>query len=271
VTPAYLAEVSERDATGTVAAIYAEIRQVLDVPVVNLIYRHLAADERRLEATWAAVRPALAHPATRGLAASLARTAEEVRPHVESIDREAALLGGIAATDMQRARATFTVYERANALNLLAARALAHGAPGVEAERHVASARPVPDAEILPMADLGGLDEHTHGRLVALSRAVTAPGDDVLIPSLYRHLASVPLLFQLIAEATEAALARKALAAAGAAVRRQAQELALRLPLRVEPTTDVSVRAVVERFEPAIASMLVAGRVLDAVLAPASR
>jgi hypothetical protein len=91
-----------------------------------------------------------------------------------------------------------------------------------------------------------------------------------LIPSLYRHLASVPPLFHLIAEATEAVLAREALAA-GAAVRRRAQELARRLPLRVEPTADVSARAVVERFEPAIASMLVVGRVFDAVLAPATR
>ena len=97
---------------------------------------------------------------------------------------------------------------------------------------------------------------------------MTAPGDNVLIPSLYRHLASVPPLFQLIAAATEPALARGALGAAGAAVRRRAQELARRLPLRVEPTTDVSVRGVVERFEPAIASMLVAGRVLDAVPGP---
>ena len=49
--------------------------------------------------------------------------------------------------------------ERANALNLLAVRALVNGAPGLEAEHDVAPAGPVPDAGILPMADLGGLDE----------------------------------------------------------------------------------------------------------------
>src|SRR4030095_4573040 len=53
-----LAELQERDATGAIAGIYAEIRRLWDVPYVSSLQRHLAARPGWLEWTWAALAPA---------------------------------------------------------------------------------------------------------------------------------------------------------------------------------------------------------------------
>src|SRR5262247_1284245 len=55
-----LAELQERDATGPIAVIYAEIRRLWAVPYVSSMQRHLAARPGWLEWVWAAVRPACA-------------------------------------------------------------------------------------------------------------------------------------------------------------------------------------------------------------------
>ena len=57
-----LAEVAGADARDGVAATYADIRATLGLPVVNLVYRHLAAEPGRLEALWADVRGAYLGP-----------------------------------------------------------------------------------------------------------------------------------------------------------------------------------------------------------------
>ena len=55
-----LAELRERDATGEIAAIYAEIRRLWAVPYVSSLQRHLATRPGWLPWTWAALGPAFA-------------------------------------------------------------------------------------------------------------------------------------------------------------------------------------------------------------------
>jgi len=47
----------ETDATGKVAEIYADIRATLGVPVVNLIWRHLATIDGGLDFAWNMLKP----------------------------------------------------------------------------------------------------------------------------------------------------------------------------------------------------------------------
>jgi hypothetical protein len=51
----HLNEVSEKDATGIVADIYQDIRVRLGLPMVNLIYRHLATNPELFEMVWSTV------------------------------------------------------------------------------------------------------------------------------------------------------------------------------------------------------------------------
>ena len=49
--------ITEQNAEGRVAEIYQDIRFTLGVPVVNLIWRHLATLPGALEWSWASVKP----------------------------------------------------------------------------------------------------------------------------------------------------------------------------------------------------------------------
>lgn len=270
MTAGRLPEVLEQHATGTIAETYAEIRAVLRVPVVNLVYRHLAAEPGRLESTWRALRPNLGHPATHALAARLVLTADRVRPRAGPLTREDLAAAGVSRDDWSRARATLGVYERANALNLLAGRALLDGTSGSSsAPPSAAPEDPPPD--VLPMADLASLGERTAATLNAISAAVTPEGGDAIVPSLFRHLASSPPLLDLIWSTVGQTLRSSATRQAGAVVHEDAARLATHLPQRVDPIQDPGVRAFLESFTPTIATMLVTGRLLDATLSGASQ
>ena len=54
-----LPELAEAHATGTIATIYAEIREVSGVPYVSSLQRYLATLPGVLEWAWAALRPAI--------------------------------------------------------------------------------------------------------------------------------------------------------------------------------------------------------------------
>jgi hypothetical protein len=253
VTPASLPEILEEEAVGTIAETYTEIRAVLAVPVVNLLYRHLAAEPGRLESTWAALRPNLAHPATRRFAVQLAETADRARPRVASLDRGDLVRSGVRAADLRRARATLAVYERANGLNLLAVSGLLRGTPGSADTGAAPVSESARSGEILPMADRVSLEAPTRAILDQLSAAVARPRDGTLVPSLYRHLASRPALLRLVWEKVGHALTASQLSGAAEIVQEQAAALAGRLPRRVDAVSDSNVRRVLERFTPAMA------------------
>ena len=63
--------VIETEATGETARIFADIRETLGSPVVNLIWRHLATVEGGLEWAWTAARPIYASRQAQSAAARL--------------------------------------------------------------------------------------------------------------------------------------------------------------------------------------------------------
>ena len=65
--------ITEAAATGETAAIFADIRQVLGVDVVNLIWRHLATMDGALPWAWQALRPLYADGSVIGQATALRR------------------------------------------------------------------------------------------------------------------------------------------------------------------------------------------------------
>ena len=115
----YLAELPESKASAAVREIYDDIRETLGLPVVNLLYRHLAVEPGRLESTWAELRPVLKDPATHALAGpSPPGARRRWRWFAARARRGRDRRGGA------RARRGDFQYERANARNLVALRVL---------------------------------------------------------------------------------------------------------------------------------------------------
>ena len=122
--PELLAEVSEKAARGSVASTYVDIRRVLGVPTVVLVYRVLAVQPGRLEHVWGAIAPNLAVAATRRDARML--DAPEIGS-VKQVPEETISAAGI---DPVLLAATLDCFDRSNRLNLIGLTALLTGSPG---------------------------------------------------------------------------------------------------------------------------------------------
>ena len=102
------AAIAEVDAAGDVAAAYADIRAVTGIPMVNLVWRQLAAEPGRLAQLWAAVRDVVATSQAPAVLVPAARDAVATRR-----------VGAVQSPD-PRVRATLAAFDRGNACNLLA-------------------------------------------------------------------------------------------------------------------------------------------------------
>jgi hypothetical protein len=245
--------VAEAAAGGRVAELYADIRRVLGLPFVNLVYRHLACDEGRLEAVWAALGPNLSSQAATAAADELVRSAAPAAAAPLPPD----------VVDETLAAATLDAYARGNSLNLLGMQALLHGCAG-RGDKAPAPPTPGPGA-ILPMTALEQLPAATRALLDETAALLVGTRKPILVPSLLRHFAHDARLLAavrdtLLANASERAARR-------AALEDRARRRAAGLPHPVEPLRDADLREVAARFVDATSALLVAGETIRAALA----
>jgi hypothetical protein len=193
-----LPERRERDATGEIAAIYAEIRRLWAVPYVSSLQRHLATRPGWLEWTWAALGPAF----TCGRAQVAAwRAADGLTvPRLPPISRDALRVWGVDAAGEAAIRATCASFVRVSPVNLVFAGLL---------RRLLAGERPssvtAPTSDWTPPAPPGSLPSLVEAAaLPAAERAVlaalaTTVGGELFVPGLYRMLASWPAFLAHVA------------------------------------------------------------------------
>jgi hypothetical protein len=258
---AYLAEVPEAEAEGLVADLYEDIRQVLGLPLVNLVYRHLAIEPERLAAAWSQLRPNLTDAAVDEAAAELHGAA---RLELPSLSPAALRALGIGSAALRAVAATLDAYNHANPRNLIGLVALLRGVPGTGAVRPREGSRPA--ADILPMTGLAGLDQGTLALLLEMAGPFAARGEATLIPGLFRHFAHDRGLLGLFWTTLRPAARGGAIARNGNVVARRAATLVWALPHRVEATQDAETRAVVRRFTETLPRMIAAGRALRRAL-----
>ncbi len=186
----------ESDATGKVAEIYADIRQVLGTSVVNLIWRNLATIPGALEWTWIAAKPLYFGPAP--------RFAETVRraidfPVVPSFSHDTLAAAGLSNDDVARIRDILDSYHYTNALALVVLSALVmHFEPTQQDPVTPSNGAPRPPGvklpELPPMQSL-------KPEVVRLIEELNGFGEDTdksLIASMYRHLGYWPTYLSLV-------------------------------------------------------------------------
>ena len=110
------------------ARIYAEIRRLSAVPMVALIYRHLATIPGALEWAWGLLEPAMRSGHVQEQAWRLAQAVAV--PAVHEIPRPALRVMGIGASDEASIIAVLEAYNRANPVNIVSLRCLAHHLAG---------------------------------------------------------------------------------------------------------------------------------------------
>ncbi|NBS66734.1 MAG: hypothetical protein EBT33_20795, partial [Betaproteobacteria bacterium] len=112
-----LPEQAESDASPETRAIYASLRQLCGVPMVPLIYRHLATIPGALEWAWSLLGPALRAGQLQDSAWEMSRTMR-IEPVVR-LPVEAVRALGVSAADLAELHKLLAAYNRSNPVNLL--------------------------------------------------------------------------------------------------------------------------------------------------------
>ena len=110
--------IDEAKAVGETAALFAEIRQIMRIPLVTSIWRGLAGMDDSLNLAWAAAKPIYeSDEPERALMRSVAALG---LPRPESLAPTAFACVGLTESDIVSARAVIAAYNRSNGLNLMA-------------------------------------------------------------------------------------------------------------------------------------------------------
>jgi hypothetical protein len=191
--------VAEAAATGETARIFADIRGVLGVEVVNLIWRHLATITGALPWTWGLLRPLYAD----GTIAAEARTlhGQLTLPQLPSLPSELLATVDLASGDVATIGNILAAYDRTNAMALIALSALLRCLDGQGSDAAPSSdgaPLPIPTAPIPlpPLPSLTELPQPVADLVLTLNRLGTRREKPVLA-SMYRHLAYWPAYLAL--------------------------------------------------------------------------
>ena len=186
----------ESDATGKVAEIYADIRQVLGTSIVNLIWRNLATIPGALEWTWITAKPLYQGPAP-GYAEAARRAI--ALPVVPPFSRDTLAAAGLSNDDVARIRDILDSYHYTNALALVALSALVmHFEPTQQDTVSPLDGTPRPLGKQLP--ELPPM-QSLKPEVVRLIEELNGFGEDTdksLIASMYRHLGYWPTYLSLV-------------------------------------------------------------------------
>ena len=269
-----LPELSEQDACPGITAIYDEIKACCRVPMVALIYRHLATHAGVLEWSWRVLAPAmrsgaLSTAAQHAAAVSFDATLPPLMP-------EEAKVLGLKPMDLAAIAYIAAAYNTANPHNIIAVRVLmavlvtdqAGGSAGTEADSPVARIQFPALPPLVQLEDMPPALAEQLGRL----RVAGDDGSRGIVPTLYRHLAHWPDYLMASAEALEPLFRDGEIAAAASNFTREADAAAARLygelaahdspPGRPTGTAREALLATLGAFAATIPEMIAAGRLL---------
>ncbi len=246
--------IREADASGEIAELYSDIRATLGVPVVNLIWRHLAMFPGGLGWAWEALKPLYASGAIMTEAAAL-RDGLDI-PTLPGLTVPALSAAGLSASDLKRIDMILASYERSNAMNMIALAALLAGLEEMAAPLEPAETVAVDEegvaGEMPPLLTLDEMDDDVRALVEALN---AIGGRAEILASMYRHLANWPpylgMISALITPFAAEGRLEPVILYVIAEGRRRAEHLAgaLAAPERsLEPSVRKDMRAALNQF-----------------------
>jgi hypothetical protein len=267
-----LPELREAEATGEKAAIYAEMKRLGAVPMVALIFRHIATLPGGLEWTWNAIGPAWRSGQLQEAAWRIAR--ETRLTPLAAMPRAALCAIGVDDPALAEIRVVLEAYNRANPENMLSVLCLLRLAAGRTSSAPFGEDRggswsppPVP-GPLVAMGDVTRMPREL-GELLDLVAAPGEPGAPRVIQSLYRHFMHRPaflaLAVTLLRQRFDDGSIDHGVASIRTAMNAAADEISA--GLSAPPAPHPGIRRVCERFGGVvIPQMIVAGSLLQRAL-----
>ncbi len=274
-TQALLSELPEAEARGAIAQIYDEIRQLSAVPMVALIWRHLATLPGTLEWAWALLAPAMRAGVVQQVAAHLAAKARVAHPR--SIPAAALRACGISEADQRGITEVLHAYNRANPVNIVMVRCLSlhlsARVGSINAQPWPHWQTPEAPPKLPPMVNPEAMSPTVRAMALLLTNRGAQQAPSTLWPSLYRHLAHWPAFLGLATvlvptefEAIDAVAARMR-----HEVDRAAEDIAARLSISADrpvpvTATGAALQSAIDQFSGRIPEMVVIGNLLQDAL-----
>lgn len=234
-------EISEAEAKGEIAAIFAELRTLWGVPYVSAIHRYLAAKPGFLEWAWEAVSPAFRDGSGQEAAWRCA-TGLSVPP-LDPIPAAALRVWGIDSAAIADVRNAAEGFVRVAPVNMVFAglvKQLLEGAAPSGAETERPTWPPPPPLPAPPeMVDLAALDPTARGATMLLASEM---GGKPFVPGLYRMLAHWPGLMAHLATALGPRLASAPVTSAFDELRRRIDSVVPEVLSGLPPVSSVRPR-----------------------------
>ena len=267
---ALLAELPESRATGETRAIYEEMKRLGAVPMVALIFRHLATLPGALEWAWAAIGPSWRSGRVQEEAWRIAREAD--LPAIPPMPRAALAALGVDDAGLREIHVVADAYNLANPENLLTVTCLSRLLGGARA-RETPAARswtpPPAPGPLVPMIDVATMPREVSDLLdlVAAPNALAGatPKDTPrVVQSLYRHFGHRPGFLALLVTLLQPRFRDGSIDRSVAAIRTAMEAAADTLVREISapPAPDPRIGVAFERFKPVIPQMIVVGALL---------
>ena len=192
--------ITEKEAQGPVADFYEDIRSTLGVPVVNLIWRHLATIPGSLEWCWTSLKPSYESGAV-DAEASILKT--RVSVSADNILSKFCLESvGLSNDDLNSIKVVLNSYYRSNAMNLVSLSALVMKLNGPvqtndtpSSKTSVARISNSIEGQMPYLIPLDDMPSHVRDLVIAINKI---GGREEILPSMYRHLANWPVFLSLL-------------------------------------------------------------------------
>ena len=184
----------EKMASGPTAAIFGEIREVMQIPLLTSIWRTLVSIDRGLPTVWAATKPIYLSGQPDAALGRLSRA--DIFPVPAPLGADQLADAGIDAGELRTALGIIEAYTRSNSLNMMALSGLVLSPVGPSPVDSVPPAAP-----ILPnLPDLLEKPEIAPDVWMRLERVnrLGAGAASRSVATLWRHLAHYPRLLRLI-------------------------------------------------------------------------
>jgi len=186
--------ISEVEATGRTAEIFADIREVMQIPLVTSIWRTLDAVDGGLEFTWTATRPIFQSGYADALLEKL-RSSWDL-PIPNPLNAQQLNKAGISDNDRDSILSILDAYNRSNTLNLIALNALVRPSnrsrplsPKASQTKSWPKLRPLIEKNAISPKNWALLE-----RTIPLG----TPYETTALPTLWRHLIHWPGLVELV-------------------------------------------------------------------------
>jgi len=266
--------VTEAGATGQIADIFADIRHVYHVGVVNLIWRHLATFPGALPWVWESVRPLYVDGTIEREAAAL--RASIALPDLPGFPAAAFAAAGLSERDIEQIRVVLAAYDRTNAMALIALSAVDCKIAGTQGEADCAFAGRIEvpaslqaELKLPPLLNLAEMSPEAAKLVVTMNR-LGAQRDDSILASMYRHLAHWPpylaLAWTMMAPLDADSRLDDAISDTLAKARESGRRVVRRLPtpsLTIADAVRAEISRALDRFtSDVIAKMVVIGALL---------